>query len=195
MLYIFDLGGVLIKNIYTLHEMAEKLGLENLDEYYTDFARYEKALMDGYMSVPDYYDHLERKYQVKVTEDLFVTCFHPYINKIMFRLVDGVRKSGHKAVIGSNTFAPHWDLFSDTEAWDIFPHFDSVYASHLMHLSKSDTAFWRTIMDNEGFTAKETVFIDDLKENTDGAASLGIDTFQYTDDALLTARFAPFFKG
>jgi haloacid dehalogenase superfamily, subfamily IA, variant 3 with third motif having DD or ED len=185
MLYIFDLGGVFIRNIQFLPQMSEKLNI-GLDELKSDYSHYDKPLMDGYMVPSDYYDHLERKYGVVCREDYFVSCFHPVRNEIMFRVLEKIKGEGNRAVIGSNTFATHWNLFM---AEDFFAPMDGAYASHLMHLSKPDEAFFEFIMKAEGAKPEETVFIDDLLVNVEGARKTGIDGFWYSDDDALRKRF------
>lgn len=185
MLYIFDLGGVLIKNIQFMSEMSQKLKLEE-SVLRQDYLQYEKPMMDGYMKSEDYYDHLERKFKVKCTEPYFVTCFKPTRNQIMWDLVSKAKNEGHKVVIGSNTFAPHWDIFIEHNC---FKDMTNAYASHLIHLSKPDVAFYQEIMDKEGETPENTIFIDDTKCNTDSASSIGIEGFWYNSDDALKARF------
>ena len=179
-LFIFDMGEVILLDVKTLMQMAEYVGTAYRD-IRTDYGYYDRALMDGYMSPSDYYRHLEDKYQVAVEEDLFRKFFHPHINNRMLDIVDRLRAKGHRCVVGSNTFKPHWDCIL---AYPEKPldHFDVLYASHLMHMSKPEPAFWRMICGAEGFSYADTLFIDDRNENIEAAASLGIDTLLYYGD-------------
>lgn len=190
-LYIFDLGGVLLMDFDTIGRMAGVLSLPK-DVLEADYREYDKPLMEGFMSTDDYYRHLEIHFGVKVNEDLFSTCFMPFnVNTLMLSLADGIRTSGGRCVIGSNTFAPHWPyLFSS----GVGAHFDAHYASHLMHMSKPDGEFWRYILVHEGFSPEDAVFIDDRTENVMGAASVGIDAFHYTSDEALKERFGCFLE-
>lgn len=177
-LFIFDMGEVILLGVRTLKDMAEYVGTDYHD-LRKDYGYYDRALMDGYMSAEDYYHHLEDKYQCKVEEDIFVKFFHPEVNMKMLGIVDSLRAKGHRCVIGSNTFRPHWNHIK------VYPekpleHFDALYASHLMHMSKPETAFWRIICEKEGYDYSDTSFIDDLEENIATAASLGINTLRYS---------------
>ena len=182
-LYIFDLGGVLIKNFHTLPEMAKIMGLpfEVLEK---DWQLYARPLMEGYMSTNDYYDHLLTHYGYKVTGDFFKDTFHPVRNEVMIEIAGKLKAKGNKTAIGSNTFAPHWPII---DKLDIRKNFTTCYASHEIHLIKPDKEFWQYIMDKEGFTPENTTFVDDYIENIEGAKALGIETFHYTgdDEALL----------
>ena len=179
-LFIFDMGEVILLGVRTLKQLSEYVGTDYHD-IRTDYAYYDRALMDGYMSAEDYYHHLEDKYQCRITEDLFVKFFHPAVNTAMLSRIDMLRARGHRCVIGSNTFRPHWDhvkTFSEKP----LDHFDALYASHIMHMSKPEKAFWRIICQSEGYDYKDTCFIDDLPENIEAAASLGISTLKYSGD-------------
>ena len=176
-LFIFDMGEVILLGVRTLKDMAEYVGTDYHD-LRKDYGYYDRALMDGYMSAEDYYHHLEDKYQCKVEEDIFVKFFHPKVNMKMLGIVDSLRAKGHRCVIGSNTFRPHWNHIK------VYPekpleHFDALYASHLMHISKPVPAFWRIIMEAEGVKADDSFFIDDRLDNIEAAESLGIRCFRY----------------
>lgn len=186
MLYIFDLGNVMIKNIHFIAKMSKKLGLDET-ALRSDYSVYDIPLMEGYMKISDYYDHLERKFSLKCEEDYFSTCFEPVDNQIMWTLARKLKTEGNRVVIGSNTFSSHWDRFSNDDAY--LSLFDNLYASHLMHLVKPHPSFFREILKREGEKAENTVFIDDLKANVEGAMSIGIDGFHYTGDTELISRF------
>ena len=179
-LFIFDLGEVILLDVKTLMQLSEYVGTPYRD-IRTDYGYYDRALMDGYMDPDDYYRHLEDKYQISIKEDLFRKFFNPHVNEYMLSVVDALRKKGHRCVVGSNTFRPHWD---DILTFPEKPleHFDSLYASHLMHMSKPECAFWRMICEKEGFSYESTHFIDDMEENIRSASSLGIDTLHYTGE-------------
>ena len=192
-LFIFDMGEVILLGVRTLKQLSEYVGTDYHD-IRMDYSYYDRALMDGYMSADDYYRHLEDKYQCVIKEDLFVKFFHPAVNMEMLSVIDKLRGNGHRCVIGSNTFKPHWDHIKTYKEKPL-EHFDALYASHLMHMSKPEPAFWRIICQSEGYDYKDTYFIDDLEENTAAAASLGITVLKYSgDDKNERARefFSPF---
>ena len=179
-LFIFDMGEVILLEVRTLMQIAQFVGTDYHD-IRRDYANYDMALMDGYMAPSDYYRHLEDKYQVKIDTDLFRDYFHPRINTFMLSIVDKLREKGHRCVVGSNTFAPHWDYIK-TFPEKPLEHFDTLYASHLIHMSKPESSFWRIICSSEGFQYNDTLFIDDSKENAEAAAALGIDVLNYCGD-------------
>ncbi len=191
-LFIFDMGEVILTDVRTLERVAEALGIDE-EALKADYLIYDMALMDGYMSVESYYDHLSHKFLLpRIDGDPFARYFSPAVNWTMLGYVDALRKRGHRCVIGSNTFKPHWDIIL---GYDGRPadHFDALYASHLIHLSKPEEAFFRHIASQEGFDYEDVSFIDDRRVNTDSASRLGIETLLYAGpdkDAKAAAFFA-----
>ena len=187
-LFIFDMGEVLLLDVHTLPQMAERYSLD-YNELRADYDLYDTPLMEGFMERGDYYRHMEIKYELpEIKEDLFLTYFTPKVNDFMVDIVDKLRSKGHRCVVGSNTFKPHWDYVYRNFP-DMINSFDSLYASHLIHLSKPGKAFWNYIMKEEGYKSEDTIFIDDRIENIDSAASLGITVFQYLKDDSEALKF------
>ena len=63
--------------------------------------------------------------------------------------------------------------------------FDAFYLSHEVKLRKPNTAVFEFILNQHQLIAEETLFIDDTKENTEAAATLGIHTWNnnpFTED-------------
>ncbi len=57
---------------------------------------------------------------------------------------------------------------------DFYQCFEKVYYSFEMGMRKPDPNIYKTILKKHDLSPKRTLFIDDKKENTDAAASLGI---------------------
>ena len=55
--------------------------------------------------------------------------------------------------------------------------FEQFYLTHEIHLRKPNTNIYEFVLDENDLKAKETLFIDDTKENTDSANTLGINTW------------------
>ncbi len=177
-LFIFDLGEVVLRNIKTLPMMSEMYNLDYV-AFRKDYAFFDKPLMEGYMEPSWYYRHMEDVFNTpKITEDLFAVCFNPYPNENILSWVKCLKENGHRVVIGSNTFKPHWDYVLKMKENPLCL-FDSLYASHLIHIAKPAKAFWNYIMDKEGFKAENTVFVDDRLDNISAAESLGITPYHY----------------
>ncbi len=182
------MGEVVILGVRTLGAMAAQYGLD-YESFRADYALYDKPLMDGYMDPDNYYRHMEKKYRIKIDEDLFVKYFNPTLNVPLIEMVGKIRARGDRAVIGSNTFAPHWEVIFERFR-EIPINFDALYASHLMHISKPEPAFWRTICDKENISSYDDVyFIDDRQDNVSAAGGMGIHVHRYLGDNALLAGF------
>lgn len=177
-LVIFDLGGVLVRNIDMLSSISRELSIDE-SALRADYALYEKAMMAGLFSIGDYYRHMEDRFHVDIPCDIFRIHFRPVLNPAMTALADDLRSRGMRCVIGSNTFQSHWWVIDEL---DIRRHFDACHASHIIHAVKPEPGFFRTILAIEEADARRTHFIDDSKVNVDAASLLGIDTWRYDDD-------------
>lgn len=84
-------------------------------------------------------------------------------------------------VLLSNTNEIHEQYFNQTLHTahgipNIGVFFDKVYYSHRVGLRKPDPAIFQRVLDECSFRPEQTLFIDDIEENTIAAASLGIQT-------------------
>lgn len=179
-LFIFDMGNVFLTGIAIIRNMAESIGIPE-EALRSDYAEHEHALMDGSMLPEEYYRHLEGMYGVKIEGNPFLEFFRPSSDEKVLSVCDGLRSHGFRCAVGSNTFAPHWEYVKEMPS-DPLSHFDSLYASHLIHLAKPDPAFWMHICSNEGVSPSDAVFIDDLEENCRAAESIGLVPFIYTGE-------------
>lgn len=81
----------------------------------------------------------------------------------------------------SNTNAlhiPHVREVMGRERFERFKKcFEQFYLSHEIRLRKPDREIYQFVLDQNNLLAKETLFIDDTLENTEAAATLGIQTW------------------
>jgi FMN phosphatase YigB (HAD superfamily) len=68
--------------------------------------------------------------------------------------------------------------------------FDHCVLSFELGILKPDPAIYLTALEKAGARAEESVFIDDLQENIEGAAKVGIQGILYGPETDLEARFA-----
>ena len=180
-LFIFDIGGVVVMHNPPIREFCERYKLD-LDLVHRDWMCYLKPMLDGFLDTNYFYKMLEMNYNIDLSNDpVLITCYHPYDNEFMKDMIRRLRESGHRVVSGSNTFAPHWDFLKNLKPSPL-DGFDKLYASHEMHLSKPNTAFYQYIADAEGYKNEDCFFIDDSEVNVESARSIGINAFHYTQD-------------
>lgn len=180
-LFIFDVGGVVVFHPSFLEGFARRYNLD-IRKVYADWVAYNKPIMDGFNGPEIMYAMFAHKYNLDLTgDDVMMTYYHPVPNPPMIRVIEQLRRSGHRVVAGSNTYAGHWE-FCKAMPDKPLSCFDKLYASHEIHLSKPDEEFFTHIMKSEGYTPEQTVFTDDSMENIRAAQELGITTFNYTQD-------------
>jgi len=78
----------------------------------------------------------------------------------------------------SNTDAIHINTFEEKSGTsfysDFYQCFEKVYFSFEIGMRKPNPDVYSFVLDQHGLQAKQTLFIDDKKENTDAAAALGL---------------------
>ncbi len=86
--------------------------------------------------------------------------------------------SKYRLFLLSNTDAIHIDYFEhkvgQSFSRDFYQCFEKVYFSFEMGMRKPEAAIFNCLLKNHDLSPKRTLFIDDKKENTDVAESLGI---------------------
>ena len=87
----------------------------------------------------------------------------------------------HRLFLLSNSNALH--IQNLTERWGkpfmdrFFNCFNNIYFSHHMGMRKPEPVIFQTLIERENLIPEETIFIDDLLENTQAAADLGLKTW------------------
>lgn len=91
--FIFDMGEVLILNVKNLQAIAKHFGLEykSFREFY---GLYDKALMEGKMEDVAFLRILEKKYNIEIKENLFISDFHPLPNPFIMEIIQKLREKG-----------------------------------------------------------------------------------------------------
>ena len=87
-------------------------------------------------------------------------------------------KSKYRLFLLSNTSALHHvrfhEIFNEEFGGSLDDLFDKAYYSHIIKLHKPNTAAYQLIVDENGLTPGETLFIDDSAANVEGAEKAGL---------------------
>jgi putative hydrolase of the HAD superfamily len=126
--------------------------------------------MDGIISTNDFWERFSIKHGFRINEDLFLKFFKPNIDQQMVSILNQLKKMD-RVVCGTNTFDSHYDYLKRHGYYD---HFDKVYASNKMGVSKPHSNFFLQILKNEQVVPADAVFVDDLETNVFAAEELGI---------------------
>ncbi len=188
-LYVFDLGNVVIRDIETVEAIASRHGLA-AKALQADYELYVQRLMEGTIDARCYWEHVEHRFGIRIPGDPFAELFNPRWNEPMVRLVNALRGKGKRVVVGSNTYAGHWEILRARRFLDIF---DACYASHEMGIAKPAGQFFLHILAKEGVDPGRTFFIDDVPAHVDAAHAIGLHALRYEPFSAADPWFAPVF--
>jgi FMN phosphatase YigB (HAD superfamily) len=173
--FIFDMGNVLSLDVDVLPPIAAELGMtiKQITEYAGD--DFSKLLVVA-KTAEEFWQGFNRHFGTDVCEDLLITCFHPVNDTRMERLILDLKATGHRVVCGTNAFEKHYRYHLEHGEYAVF---DRVYASNLLGIAKPSPAFFRHILGEEGWQARDTFFVDDRAANVEAARELEIRSFLY----------------
>ena len=181
---IFDFGGVIHDIRYeNVGEAFVRHGITNLGTFYSkDFQTAEMDLFEkGLLTPAQYRDYIRRA----TGHNLSDTDIDDIVNTILIdvpservELLLRLRKR-YRVFLFSNTNQINYDCFTTKLqkkfGFDIFKRcFDAAYFSQLMHCRKPSPEGFRRIVDEQHLIPAETLFIDDIAKNLDGARAVGI---------------------
>lgn len=179
-LYIFDEGGVLIRNHMVLGAVAAALGMEP-EALRALLPPDMMPLSSGEIDSLEFWRRFEARTGIRAELNWWAECFKPTRDEPTFDIVRELAGAA-RTVCGTNTIDCHHVINQDL---GMYGPFHAVYASHLMHRSKPDLRFWQEILREEGVPAERTFFTDDSPVNVEAARMLGIQAFLYTNAASL----------
>tara|TARA_R110002124_G_scaffold280443_1_gene453700 strand:- start:150 stop:761 length:612 start_codon:yes stop_codon:yes gene_type:complete len=178
---IFDFGDIFIN----LHKEATfieltKLGVDKISEEMMAIAyQYEK----GEISTNDFVNYFHDAFKIS-KEDLILAwnsiLLDFPIHRLQFLKQLSVSKK-YRLFLLSNTNKMHIKWIQNDwgeKRYNEFKNcFEQFYLSHEINMRKPNLAIFEFVLQENNLKASETFFIDDLKENTDAAKELGIQTW------------------
>jgi putative hydrolase of the HAD superfamily len=191
-LFIFDMGGVVTNNAPVARKISDSFGISE-DDFYrgtdslpaSDSASEETSpyncgdlalISQGNISTNQFWENFSGRTGIKVDGDPWDTFFTPVQDPETYSIISDLKKAGFRVVCGTNTLEAHYN--SHVKHGD-YECFDTVYASHLMHVIKPDPQFWLHILNKENIDPADAFFTDDLEENVNAAAKLGLHIHQF----------------
>ena len=178
---IFDFGDIFINlDKKATYSELEKLGVSKITDEMIDVAyRYERGLV----STDEFIRFFNKKFKVDKEDLVFawnsILLDFPARRLVFLKAL--VKSKKYRLFLLSNTNDLHISSVKKslgTEFYNEFKScFEQFYLSHEIHFKKPDTAIYEFVLNENNLIADETLFIDDLKENTDAANKLGIHTW------------------
>ncbi|WP_437888512.1 glucose-1-phosphatase [Phytobacter sp. V91] len=195
MLYIFDLGNVIVDidfnrvlgawSDYSRVPLATLKQSFNMGEPFRQHERGEisdqdfaKALCEE-MDLPLSYEQFSTGWQA-----VFVS-----LRKEVITLMQQLREQGHRVVVLSNTNSLHTTYWPEQYP-EILTAADHIYLSQEMGMRKPEARIYQQVLALEGYSAADAVFFDDNADNIEGANQLGITSILVTGKQTLPDYFA-----
>lgn len=174
MLFIFDMGGVILKDVFVLGKIldAHHIKLDMLELYKDDIM---DKLSSGEIYEEEYWKRFNLRYDTNIESPQFARYFNPDIDLNVVNLIKKL-KVNHRVVCGSNSIDSHYDFSTNRGDYNCF---DKVYASHILGVSKPNKKFWEIILQEENYNPSNVIFIDDFSENIEAATLMGINCILY----------------
>ena len=175
---IFDFGDIFINldKEATYREMA-KLGVSKITPQMIQvYQEYEKGLME----TSDFINYFSSSFPILNKDLIFawnaVLLDFPE-NRLRF-LQEIAHSEKYRLFLLSNTNDLHITSVKNSVGIPFFTEFhncfEQFYLSHEINLRKPDKEIYEFVLDSNQLIPEETLFVDDVKENTDAAKSLGI---------------------
>ena len=188
---IFDLGGVIlnIDEHKTIAEFArlsrqspeEILKTMQLPEHRMVLKEYEV----GKINTCQFRQQLSAFAKVQVADEEFDKAWNMILVDIPSKRIELLQKlqKTHRIFLLSNTNDLHWrhfnQMLADTlELRDFEQLFEKTYYSFQLDCRKPDAAIYSHVLKDSQLEPEATLMLDDLEENLEGAASVGIHTYK-----------------
>lgn len=185
---LFDLGGVIItldqaEAIRRFREIGLSDAEQRLNAYTQSgiFGDLEMGLIDA----EEFRSRLSALMGNEVTYEQCLYAWKGYVGDVPMRNLLTLRKlrtEGFRIVLLSNTnpYMMSWALSSefDGKGQTLDYYIDDAYLSYKCRMMKPDECFFRYVIEKEGVSPDNLLFVDDGLRNVENAASLGIKTFQ-----------------
>lgn len=181
---IFDLGGVII-NLDMPKTIQEFNLLSNMpfQDIYTQHS--QTAIFDqfdkGHISEDDFFNFLLPFMTSKTDREKMLRAWNAMLLDFPEHRLDELLKlkKQYRLFLLSNTNETHVTefekhLFESTGYKNLEPFFEKVYYSCRMGMRKPDPEIFLHVLNENGLTPEETLFIDDTQKHVNGALSCGI---------------------
>jgi glucose-1-phosphatase len=189
---IFDYGNVIINlDIAATFRAFEQIGAVQFTEDWGKImaAKLFHQFERGDISVPDFRTELRKSFNKEVSDQEIDWAWNQILKDMpvpRIALLKNIRPN-YRTFILSNSNEIHYDHYTNdlkkTHHLDNFDHLvEKAYFSYQVNLIKPEPEFYHLLLDNHNLNPEETLFIDDLKHNIDGASALGLNTLWLTPE-------------
>ncbi len=195
MLYIFDLGNVIVdidfNRVLGVWSDLGRVPLATLQSRFTvgeNFHRHERGEISDEAFAEQICDELD----LALSYEQFAAGWQAVFIDVrpdVLQWMNTLRERGERVVILSNTNRLHCS-FWPTQYPQVQQAADKIYLSQEMGMRKPEARIYQQVLQEEGFTADQTIFFDDNQDNIDAARAAGIHSIHVTDPSVIPAFFA-----
>lgn len=175
---IFDFGDVFI-NLDKQGAMDNALQLFKMDVLENDMIFKNMQYEIGNITSLEFINFYKNKFSY-LSEKQIIEAWNYIIQDFPFHRLEFVKQlatnNNYKRIVLSNTNEIHIDFIKENVPFynEFKDCFDKFYLSHEINLRKPDIDIYEFVLNENDLKANECLFIDDTKDNTDMASSLGI---------------------
>jgi len=183
---IFDLGNVLLDIDYNKTiEAFEQLGLQNFKNSFAPdkVNSFIQDLETGKISEETFYESIKKISKKPLASAQIKNALNALILKFRTESLSFLEEISpkYKLYLFSNTNSIHLTAFKEIFKRNIGNnsldgYFTKAYYSHIIGFRKPDTGAYNFVLNDANIIAVETLFIDDLANNIEGAKAVGIQT-------------------
>ncbi|CCJ77374.1 glucose-1-phosphatase [Cronobacter muytjensii] len=195
MLYIFDLGNVIVdidfNRVLGVWSDFSRVPLANLRQSFSmgePFYQHER----GELSDEDFAKALCEEMALPLSFEQFSTGWQAVfvgLRPEVITIMQQLREQGHRVVVLSNTNRLHTTYWPEQYP-EVRAAADTIYLSQEMGMRKPEPEIFQKVLEQEGFSARDAVFFDDNEANIDGARKAGITSILVTDRKTVPNYFA-----
>ncbi|MBS1206790.1 MAG: glucose-phosphatase [Proteobacteria bacterium] len=195
MLYIFDLGNVIVdidfNRVLGAWSNFSRVPLATLKQSFTmgeAFHQHER----GEISDEDFAKALCEEMEMPLSYEQFSTGWQAVfvaLRSDVIEIMHKLRAQGHRVVVLSNTNRLHTTYWPEQYP-EIQAAADHIYLSQEMGMRKPEARIYQQVLSLEGFSADDAIFFDDNADNIAGAEQLGITSILVTDKTTIPDYFA-----
>jgi putative hydrolase of the HAD superfamily len=186
---IFDFGGVIIDlHFDKMRAEFQKLGLHNFDEYFTKLKQH--PVLDqfdkGLVCAQEFKEQVCLSAGIEMSQEEFEGAWNAILGEIPSHKISFLESLKLPIFLLSNTNSIHKAVF-DRYVRDQFgkagiaAYFKKAYFSHEMGCRKPDAEIFLRVIEENGLSVSNTLFIDDSPQHVEAARKLGLIGYHLQD--------------
>jgi putative hydrolase of the HAD superfamily len=195
---VFDFGGVILNiDHHRVENAFERLGIRDFEQLFNQASQSElfKALEKGEKTSAEFRDEIRKLIGLNLTDATIdhtwneIICDYPPERILLLKEI----RNHHRLFLLSNTNVIHYNYyipkFRNEFGFDFESLFENVYWSFKIGMRKPDPDPFLLLLKNETILPEETLFIDDTRQNTEIARTLGFKTLSLKKGTDITQLF------